>query len=76
LVTATLTAPVAWAGVVAEIDVLLATTTAVADVPPKLTVAPGRNPVPAMVTPAPPLVVPELGEIEVTVGAGLAAVYV
>ena len=55
---------------VAVIDVLLTTVTPVAAVPPKLTVAPARNPVPVMDTPVPPLIVPEFGEMEVTVGAG------
>ena len=71
LVTATLTAPDACAGVVAVIDVLFATATAVAAVPPRFTAAPARKPVPAMVTAVPPLVVPVLGAIETTVGAGL-----
>jgi hypothetical protein len=52
-------------------DVLLFTLTPVADVPPSFTVAPARNPVPVIVTGVPPLAVPELGEIELTVGAGL-----
>jgi hypothetical protein len=71
LVTATVTAPAAWAGVVAVIDVLLTTFTPVAAVPPKLTVAPARKPVPVMVTAVPPVESPVFGEIEVTVGAGL-----
>ena len=70
LVTTTLVAPAACAGVVAEIVVLFTTVTAVAEVPPSFTVAPVRNPVPMMVTAVTPLMVPELGEIEVTVGAG------
>jgi hypothetical protein len=55
------------------IDVLLATFTAVAAVPPKLTAAPDRKPVPVpvTVTAVPPLAVPELGVMEVTVGGGL-----
>ena len=40
------------------IEVLLFTVTAVAAVPPKLTVAPDRKPVPVMVTDVPPVVVP------------------
>ena len=74
LVTTTLTAPAACAGVVAVIDVLLTTVTPVAAVPPRLTVAPVRKPVPVIVTGVPPAVVPMLGEIDVTVGAGLLAV--
>jgi hypothetical protein len=57
--------------VVAVIDVLLTTVTLVTAVPPKLTVAPVRKPVPVIVTAVPPAVVPEVGEIAVTVG-GLA----
>src|SRR5580704_14041025 len=68
--TTTFTAPAAWAGVVAVILVLLDTVTAVAAVPPRLTVAPLRNPVPVIVTTVPPLAVPDVGEIELTVGAG------
>jgi hypothetical protein len=67
----TFTAPAAWAGVVAVIDVLLTSVTPVAGVPPKLTVAPDRKPVPAIVTLVPPLVVPVLGVIEAKWGAGL-----
>ena len=70
LVTTTLTAPAACAAVVAVIDVLFTTVTPVAAVPPRLTVAPAKNPVPVMVTGVPPAVVPEVGEIAVTVGAG------
>lgn len=70
-VTMTFTAPAAWAGVVAVIEVLLTSVTPVAAVPPRLTVAPARKPVPVTVTAVPPLIVPELGVIEVTVGAGL-----
>ena len=71
LVATTLTAPAAWAGVVAVIDVLFTRVTPVAAVPPKLTVTPVRKPVPLMVTVVPPPVVPELGVVKVTVGAGL-----
>src|ERR1700687_1025013 len=67
----TFTAPAAWAGVMAVIDVLLTSVTPVAAVPPRPTVAPARKPVPVIVTAVPPLIVPELGVIEVTVGAGL-----
>ena len=51
------------------IDVPLPTTTLVAAVPPRLTVAPDWNPVPVIVTPVPPLAGPELGPIPVTVGS-------
>lgn len=73
-VTMTFTAPAAWAGVVAVIDVLLASITFVAGVPPKLTLTPVRNPVPVMVIAVPPLFVPVLGVIEATVGAGFVGV--
>ena len=43
----------------------------VAGVPPKLTVAPAKKFVPVIVTSVPPLGVPVLGVIELTVGAGL-----
>jgi hypothetical protein len=52
------------------IDVPLTTVTPVAAVPPKLTVAPERKPVPAIVTAVPPFADPVLGVIEVTVGPG------
>jgi hypothetical protein len=71
LVTITFTGPVACAGVVAVIVVLFTTVTPVDAVPPMLTVAPARNPVPVMDTAVPPLIVPEFGEMEVTVGAGV-----
>ena len=59
------------AGVVAVMDVALTTVTPVAEVPPRVTVAPLRKPVPVMVTAVPPFAVPVPGEMEVTVGAGL-----
>lgn len=55
---------------VAVIDVGLTTVTLVAAVPPKLTVAPAEKPVPVIVTNVPPIAGPEVGEIELTVGAG------
>jgi len=58
------------AAVVAVIEVLLLTLTPVAAVPPRRTVAPDWNPVPVIVTAVPPLVGPELGAIELIVGAG------
>jgi hypothetical protein len=76
LVTITLTTPAECAGAVAVIDVLFTTVTPLAEVPPKLTVAPARKPVPVMVIAVPPLTLPVLGAIEVTVGAGLTAAYV
>jgi hypothetical protein len=65
-VTVTSTVPAACPGVVAEIDVALTAVT-VADAPPMLTVAPAWKFVPVIVTPVPPNVVPELGEIPLTV---------
>src|SRR5438876_4374122 len=50
-------------------EVLLTTVTFVAAVPPRLTVAPAAKPVPVTVTAVPPLLVSELGEIALTVGA-------
>jgi hypothetical protein len=71
LVTTTFTLPAACAAAVAEIEVLLTTVTPVAGVPPRVTVAPERKPVPVMVTGVPPAGGPKLGEIAATVGAGL-----
>src|SRR4029079_10817033 len=65
---ATLRAPAAWAGVVAVIDVALATVTLVAAVPPTVTVAPVAKFVPVIVTFVTPAVDPVAGEIAVTVG--------
>ena len=69
LVTTTLTAPAECVGVVAVIRVSLATTTLVAAMPPKLTVAPLVNLVPVIVTLVPPLIEPEPGLTLLTVGA-------
>jgi hypothetical protein len=44
------------------------TVTAVAAVPPKVTVAPAKKPVPEIVTAVPPAIGPLLGTTEVTVG--------
>ena len=71
LVTTTFTAPATWAAVVAVIELLLATFTLVAAVPPNVTLAPDRNPVPVMLIDVPPAVVPEVGEIALIVGAGV-----
>ena len=71
LVTITFTAPAACAGVVAVIVVLFTTVTPVAGVPPTLTVAPAKNPVPVIVTAVPPAAVPEFGAMEATVGEGV-----
>jgi hypothetical protein len=52
------------------IDVPLTTTALVAATPPRLTVAFDMKPVPLMLSAVPPAVVPEVGEIPETVGAG------
>jgi hypothetical protein len=70
LVTVTLTAPAAWAGVVAVIVVLLTTLTLVAALPPKLTVALAAKFVPVIVTAVPPVAGPEVGDTLLMVGAG------
>ena len=71
LVTTRSTAPAAWAGAVAMIDVLLTAVTPVAAVPPRLTVAPETKLVPVMVTAVPPAIGPLAGATEATVGAVL-----
>jgi len=68
-VTVTVTAPAAWAGVVAVIEVALTTTTLVAALPPIVTVAPAAKPVPLIVTAVPPAAGPEVGAMLLTVGA-------
>ena len=70
LVTTTGTVPAACAGVVA-IMVVLVTAVTVAAVPPNVTVAPARKPVPAIVTGVPPTGVPLFGVTEVNAGAVL-----
>lgn len=74
--TTTLAVPAECAGVVAVMELLLTTVTPVVEVPPTLTAAPERKPVPVMVTAVPPAVVPEAGEILLIVGAGLLVAYV
>jgi len=76
LVTTTLTAPAVCAGAVAVIEVALTTVTFVAEVPPSLTVAPDRKPVPVIVKAVPPATGPDVGATAVTVGAGFGDVYV
>src|SRR5436190_1641213 len=71
LVTVTLTAPAAWAGVVAVIEVALVITTLVAAAPPIVTVAPATKLVPVIVRTVPPSVDPTAGLTAMTVGAGL-----
>ena len=70
LVTVTLTAPAACAGVVAVIVVLFTTGAPVAAFPPMLTVAPNAKLVPVIVTIEPPVVGPLPGETLLTTGAG------
>jgi len=68
-VTVTLTTPVPCAPVVAVIDVASTTTTLIAARPPMVTIAPGMNFVPVIVTLVPPSVVAEVGEMLAIVGA-------
>ena len=68
LVTDTVAAPAAFAGVVAVMLVLLTTTTFVAAVPPNVTVAPATKLVPVIVTAVPPAVEPPFGDTLLTVG--------
>ena len=68
LVTIRVTAPALPAGVVAVIVVLFTTTTFVAELPPKVTVAPAAKFVPVSVTAVPPVVGPLFGLTFVTVG--------
>src|SRR6185437_16382076 len=75
LVTTTLTVPAACAGVVAVMEVLLATATFVAATPPNPTVAPLAKLLPVIVTAVPPLAEPEVEEIELTIGAGLPPLF-
>src|SRR5262249_41081923 len=70
LVTDTVTAPAAPAGVVAVICVPLTTTTFVAAAPANVTVAPLTKFVPVMVTAVPPAAGPLLGVTLLTVGTG------
>jgi hypothetical protein len=70
LVTTTFTAPAVCVAVVAVIEELLTTLMLVAAVPPKVTPAADWNPVPLMVTGVPPAVVPDVGEMALTVGGG------
>jgi hypothetical protein len=69
LVTTTSAWPAPRAGVVAVIEVALATETPDAATPPIDTDAPAVNPEPVMLTVWPPAVVPTPGEIAPTVGA-------
>jgi len=66
--TTTSCAPAVPAGVVQVIEVDETTTTDVHELPPIVTVAPATKLVPVIVTEVPPAVVPEVGEMLVTVG--------
>ena len=68
-VTVTSTLPASWAGAVTSSDVqdVLVTT---AGTPPNVTVAPGPNPTPAIVTPVPPSDDPVSGETAPSTGGG------
>ena len=68
-VTATVTAPTAFGGVVAVIVSALTKTTFVPAVPPNATVAPCTKPVPLMVTGVPPVAGPPFGVTLEIVGA-------
>ena len=68
-VITTFAVPAVPAGEVAVISVSLTTLRFVAAVPPMVTSVAPVNPVPVMVTDVPPAVVPEVGEILVSVGA-------
>ena len=68
LVTTTLTAPRACAGVVAVIWVVPVTVMPVASSPPKVTLASEAKCVPVMVTVVPPAIGPRVGSTVVIVG--------
>lgn len=74
-VTVIVTAPSAFAGVVAVMVVLFVKETLVAEALPNVTVAPETKFVPVIVTAVPPAVEPVLGDTPVTVGAGTVYVY-
>ena len=72
VLTMTVTAPAAWAGVVPVIEVALTRTTPVRSDPPKVMLDDvSVNPVPVMVTAVEPTAGPEFGETDVTNGAEL-----
>ena len=68
VVMTTLTAPAAWAGVVAVIEVSLTTVNEVAAVPSKVTEVSQINPVPVIVTEVPPAIGPATGLMVPKVG--------
>ena len=67
-VTLTVTAPAAWLGVVHVMDVAEETETLVQALPPILTAAPLKNPVPVMVIAVPPARMPDVGDRLETTG--------
>ena len=69
--TVTSTAPAAWAGQVAVIEVALATATEVPGAPPNATVAPAWKPAPVSVTAVPPPTGQEAGKIAVRESEGV-----
>ncbi len=69
-VTTTSTTPVP-GGLVTSMRVGLTTVANVAWVVPNFTVAPGRKPVPVMMTLVPPEIAPAVGEIETMSGAAV-----
>ena len=69
LVTTTFLAPTVPAGVVQVIEVAETNVTDVQALPPTVTVAPGAKFVPVIVIDVPPAVLPEVGAIDVMVGA-------
>ena len=71
VVTATLTRPAACAAVVAVMLVELTTVIPVAATPPMVTAVAPVKLVPVIVTLVPPSVVPDVGLIDTTVGAGV-----
>jgi len=71
VVTSTLAMPAVPAGVVAVMVVAFTTVMPVAELPPMVTAVAPVKLVPVIVTGVPPKVVPEVGEIAVTVGAGV-----
>ena len=75
VVTLTFTAPATWGLVLAWTTVGLVTVKDVAAVAPKWTAVAPMNPVPVILTVVPPLVVPDVGVSEVTVGVGAMKVY-
>ena len=77
LVTTTFTSPAACTPVTAVIDVAETLTTLVAATPPIVTeLTVGVKPVPVIVTGVPPAVVPDAGEMAVTVGVEIGVTYV